>query len=341
MSETSASAPAAASAPWLAEAIGQLRRARAQQRFPTGLLIQDERGAGGQALALYAAQLALCREPDAPCGRCRDCRQFSVGQHPDFYPLHPLEDSKYIVVDQVRELAEQLTLTAHGGGATVALISPAGSLYRNAADALLKTLEEPRPGVTLILVATTAAQLSPTIVSRCLRLRIPAPARADSVAWLQAQRGSTAWPVVLDVLGDAPFEALQVDAEGLARVKVDTDRGLTDILRGHGDITASAERWTKGDPSGLRLACVETWITARIDEAAASLRQSPELRSSTHLPESGSDMNIALLLRLLEGLYELRRLRLTSINRSLLLEQLLWQLRRARAPGVVQGRAER
>jgi hypothetical protein len=52
-------------------------------------------------------------------------------------------------------------------------------------------------------------------------------------------------------------------------------------------------------------------------------------------------MNIALLLRLLEGLYELRRLRRTSVNRSLLLEQLLWQLRRARAPGAVPGRAER
>jgi DNA polymerase-3 subunit delta' len=341
MTEPTTEASAAASAPWLAPAIEQLRRARAQLRFPTGLLIQDERGAGGEAVARYAAQLALCREPHAPCGRCRDCRQFSVGQHPDFYPLHPIEDSNYIVVDQVRELAQQLALTAHGGGATVALISPADSLYRNAADALLKTLEEPRSNVTLILVASSAARLPATIASRCLRLRIPAPARAASVDWLQARRGPAPWPVVLEVLGDAPFEALQVDAPALARLKADTDRGLTDIIAGHGDIVANAERWTKGDPSGLRLACVETWITARIDEAASSRRQSPELRSSTHLPESGSDMNIASLLRLLEGLYELRRLRLTSVNRSLLLEQLLWQLRRVRAADAVQVRAER
>jgi hypothetical protein len=62
-------------------------------------------------------------------------------------------------------------------------------------------------------------------------------------------------------------------------------------------------------------------------------RQSSELRSSTHLPESASDMNIAVLLRLLDGIYELRRLRLTSINRSLALEQLLWQLPRASQRG--------
>jgi hypothetical protein len=96
------------------------------------------------------------------------------------------------------------------------------------------------------------------------------------------------------------------------------------------DIGVTAERWAgKGAPFELRLACIETWITARIDQAAGKMRQSPELRSSAHLSESSSDMNITLLLRVLEGAYELRRLRLTSINRSLALEQLLWQLPRA------------
>jgi len=79
----------------------------------------------------------------------------------------------------------------------------------------------------------------------------------------------------------------------------------------------------------LRLACIETWLTACIDRAAGATRQSPELRTGAHLPESSWDMNIATLLRLLDGAYELRRLRLTSINRSVALEQLLWQLPRA------------
>jgi DNA polymerase-3 subunit delta' len=112
--------PSAQQTDWLAPQIEQLQRARSANRFPTGLLIHDERGAGGEALARFAAQLALCREANAPCGHCRDCRQWLAGQHPDFIEIRPIEESKYIRVEQVRELAQDLCLTSHGGGATVA-----------------------------------------------------------------------------------------------------------------------------------------------------------------------------------------------------------------------------
>jgi len=211
-------APSALDAPWLAPQIEQLRRARCANRYPTGLLIHDERGAGGEALARFAAQLALCRQPDAPCGRCRDCRMFGAAQHPDFIEVHPIEDSKMIRVEQVRELSEQLVLTSHGGGATVALISPADSMNANAANALLKSLEEPRAAVTLILVSAAPSRLPATILSRCLRLRVVTPARAASVAWLERHKGPGPWSTVLDVLGDAPFEALEADPAELARL---------------------------------------------------------------------------------------------------------------------------
>jgi DNA polymerase III subunit delta' len=322
--------PSALQTPWLAPQIEQLRRARAADRFPTGLLIHDERGAGGEALARFAAQLALCREADAPCGRCRDCRQWMAHQHPDFLWVGPIEDSKYIRVEQVRELAQELSLTSHNGGATVAVLIPADTMNPNAANALLKTLEEPRGGVTLILVCSVPSRLPATIVSRCQRLRVAAPTRAASVAWLEQQRGPGPWAAVLDVFGNAPFEALGVNPQELARLKSETDRALSDAAAGRMDVSATADRWGgKGAPFELRLACVETWITARIDEAAGRKRQTSELGDSAHLSESSSDMNIALMLRVLEGAYELRRLRLTSINRPLALEQLLWQLPRA------------
>ncbi len=111
--------------PWLAAQLAQLQRARANGRYPSALLIHDQRGAGGLWLARYAAQLALCREPDAPCGHCRDCRQFLAAQHPDFMALAPLEDSKWIRIEQVRELTLQLALTSHAGGAAAALLAPA------------------------------------------------------------------------------------------------------------------------------------------------------------------------------------------------------------------------
>jgi DNA polymerase-3 subunit delta' len=334
MATTADASPAALQTPWLVPLCEQLVRARRAHRFPTGLLIHDERGAGGGALALFAAQLALCREAQAPCGRCRDCRQWQTGQHPDYIDVVPLEDSKYIRVEQVRELSEQLALTAHNGGASVALLNPADSMNPNAANALLKTLEEPRAGVTLILLCAVPSRLPATIISRCQRIRVQPPTREASVAWLQQHFGTGPWPTVLDVLGNAPFEASRIQPAELARLKADTDRALAGAHAGRLDLGATAERWAaKGAPFELRLACLETWITARIDGAAVGARQSQELRNSAHLSESSSDMNMAHLLRALDSTYELRRLRLTSINRSLALEQLLWQLTRVvRAP---------
>ncbi len=318
----------AAEFPWLAPQVARLRAARSAGRFPPALLIHDQRGTGGLWLAHFAAQLVLCRESQPPCGRCRDCRMFRAAQHPDFLAIGPIEDSKLIRVEQVRELAEQLSLTAHGGGATVALIAPADAMNANAANALLKTLEEPRPGVTMLLLTSLPSRLPATVLSRCQRLRVSAPSREESIAWLERRKGPGPWPLVLDVIGDAPAEAVALDAAEVARVAKDTFSTLTGIATGREPVSGLAERWGRADSFDLRLACIETWLTACIDRTALARAQSSELRTATHLPESSWDMNIATLLRLLEAAYELRSLRLSSINRSVALEHLLWQLPR-------------
>jgi DNA polymerase-3 subunit delta' len=324
---------AALAPPWLEAQIGQLRRARASGRFPPALLIQDRRGAGGLWLARFAAQLALCRQPEAPCGRCRECRQFLAGQHPDFFDIEPIEDSKYIRIEQIRTLIDALSLTAHGGGATVAILHPADTLHLNATHALLKTLEEPRAGVTLILVTSVTSvpsQLPPTILSRCQKLRIPAPTRAQSLAYLERQ-GSGPWAAVLDVIGEAPFEARQFDPAEVAGLAAETFAALKDLTSGRGDPGALADRWAHVEQFELRLTCIETWLTACIDRTAGGAAQLRELRTGAHLPESSWDMNTAALLHLLDAVYELRGIRLISINRAVALEQLLWQLVRMRA----------
>jgi DNA polymerase-3 subunit delta' len=184
--------------------------------------------------------------------------------------------------------------------------------------------------VSLILVCSAPSRLPATILSRCQRLRVLPPDRTTGVTWLEKHRGQGPWAAVLDVLGNAPFEALTVNASEVAGIKTETERALNEAAAGRLQIGTTAERWgAKGAPFELRLACLETWITARIDEAARASRQTAELCNSAHLSEIGSDMNMSLLLRVLDGAYELRRMRLTSINRSLALEQLLWQLPRA------------
>lgn len=319
---------------WLSSQMQQLRRARLAQRFPTGLLIADRRGAGGLWLAHYAAQVALCRGDSPPCANCRPCRQFLSSQNPDFTTVSPIEDSKYIRVEQIRELTSELSLTAHGGGASVALLHPADAMNPNASNALLKTLEEPRAGLTLILVTETPARLPATVLSRCQKLHIGAPSRAAGIEWLTRTRGEGPWGAVLDVLGEAPFEAALLDPSEVARVAAETFQVLREMASGQREpkgIAGIAERWGKGEQFELRLTCIETWLTACIDRAAGSPRDLTELRSSAHLPESSWDMNTAALLRLLDAAYELRGLRLTSINRALALEQMLWQLTRTRS----------
>jgi DNA polymerase-3 subunit delta' len=320
--------------PWLSSQMEQLRRTRLAGRFPTGLLIADRRGAGGLWLAHYAAQVALCRGESPPCGKCRECRQFLSSQHPDFTVVGPIEDSKYIRIEQIRNLTSELSLTAHGGGASVVLLHPADAMNANASNALLKTLEEPRAGLTLILVTQTPARLPATVLSRCQQLRIGAPSRAASIEWLNRSRGEGPWAAVLDVIGEAPFEAALLDPAEVARVAAETFRTLKELVSGRPEpagLAGVAERWAKAEQFELRLTCFETWITGCIDRAAGAPRELTELRSGAHLPESSSDMNTAALLRLLDAVYELRRLRLTSINRGLALEQMLWQLTRARS----------
>lgn len=327
--------------PWLAEACQTLQRARAAGRFPHALLIHDQPGSGGEWLATFAAQAVLCRAEDPPCGHCEDCRRIAAGTHPDLLRTTPLEDSQSIRVEQVRELCSELALTSHGrAGASVAIIAPADAMNVNAANALLKTLEEPRAGVTLVLVSAMPSRLPATVRSRCQRLAVAAPSRLASLAWLQAQDSAADWNAVLDVLGNAPLLALQVDAKLLMGLKAEMEGILQSALEGALDVPGIAEGWAKATNYGLRLRCIENWLTARLEHAACSDDRIPSIRDTAHLPSPGQRTNMKSLMRALDRLYELRQLDARAINKALALEQLLWGLapQRERRSGMTGSR---
>ncbi len=312
---------------WLAPQAAALRQARAQGRLPHALLIQDSPGAGGEQLALLAAQTALCTAADAPCGQCRGCQRVASRSHPDLWFVVPEEDSIQIKIDQIRALNETLTLSGHGSAASVAIIHPADMLTPSSANALLKTLEEPRPGVLIVLVAVVSARLPATVLSRCQRLRVQPPARTACAAWLRQRRGEGDWEAALDVLGNAPLRALEADPAALRALRDDTEATLEGALGGGMDIAPAAERWAQREGLELRLLCAENWVTRRISALLARPGPFTELHTGAHLPAARSSMNIRGLIRLMDALYELRRLASTTINKSLAVEQLLWQLR--------------
>jgi DNA polymerase III subunit delta' len=315
---------------WLAPQVEALRRARAAGRFPQALLIQDAPGAGGVELASIAAQVLLCTDPNYPCGRCRECQRVRTQTHPDVWRVTLEEDAQQIGIDQIRALGENLALTAHGAVASVAIIYPADQLNPHSANALLKTLEEPRHNVLIVLVASVTARLPPTVLSRCLRMPVVLPPRAEGAAWLRRQRGEADWEAVLEIVGDAPLRALGADPAELLALRRDTEAQLEQALAGTLDVAPAAARWADRDVFELRLHCAENWVTRRLRAQLAKPGQLKEMHTAAHLPAAKSSMNIRGLIRLMDALYELRRLATTTINKALAVEQLLWQLRAAR-----------
>jgi DNA polymerase-3 subunit delta' len=316
---------------WLEPETAKLRGAHAAGRLPHALLIHEAPGAGGEWLAGWAARMVLCTSPsEAPCGRCIACQRVVQEQHPDLTIIRPLEASTQIRIEQVRELAAELALTAHQGGYKVGILSPADSMNRFAANALLKTLEEPPRGTLLVLVASQPSRLPPTILSRCQRVRVRAPARPDAIAWLEATRGPADWEGVLGVLGAAPMAAAAADPAQVVEVDAEVRRGLEEAAGGGGDPVATAERWARSELP-LRLACVENWLTERIRGNVAGGGLFTEVRAGAHPRRPGDSLDLRQLFGLLDTVRELKSAFDAPINRGLALESLLRSLETRRS----------
>ncbi len=308
--------------PWLEPAAARLRAAREAGRLPAALLIHEAPGVGGMQLAIHAAQLLFCSDITPACGRCSHCRRITQGEHPDFIVVVPDPELKLgqITVDQVRAISAQLTLSSYEGKGTVVVFQPADRLNRNAANALLKTLEEPRPDAHVVLVTTAPSLLPATIRSRCQKLAVAAPDRATAVAWLSTQKPAhkADWAAVLDVLGVAPVEALAADVRQILGIRADVLQLLNDARQGRIDVIRIAESWAR-DELPLRLRGIENCLTGQI----------LAMRPGARLQDGPLDINIGPALRLLDDLRELQRQLATSLNKPLALERHLWQLNRA------------
>ncbi len=151
-------------------AVSLLRRYLKAESVPPGLLFFGEEGIGKEKTALAWIEALLCRERagDGACGSCADCRLLSSGAHPNLLRISP--ENHFIRIDEIRGLKEELSLKAFSDRPRAVILCPADRMTLQAANALLKTLEEPPPAVHLVLVAHRLSQLPPTIVSRCQKI---------------------------------------------------------------------------------------------------------------------------------------------------------------------------
>lgn len=277
-------------APWHEAIWAGLRQRLERDQLPHAILLAGAAGLGKRELATQLTAAALCSDPvkgDA-CGKCRSCRFLRAGTHPDLHPLNLELNTqgnlrKEIVVAQVRELSRTLSMTSQLGGRQIAVIDPADQMNRPAANALLKTLEEPARDTIMVLIADQPWRLPATVRSRCQAFTLHTPSRELALQWLQ-QQSIDAAESALDAAGGNPGLALDWHRQGLLALHQEVHADLRALARHETAPLAVSERWAD-EQATQRL-----WFAARA--AAGEMKQ--RVRDASGQSDSALD-DIALL----------------------------------------------
>jgi len=215
--------------PWLQDNWLQLQQLRA--RLPHAILFYGPEGIGKTAFVESFAQSLLCEAVQADghaCGVCASCGWFVQYNHPDYRRVRPemldgddageegeageekksakasKTPSKEIKIDQIRALADFMNVSTHRAGKRVVVLYPAEALNTAAANALLKTLEEPPPQTMFLLSCNRLDRLLPTILSRCRKFALALPGHQVGLAWLkQCLAGRAGWRAIGRIAGCA------------------------------------------------------------------------------------------------------------------------------------------
>jgi DNA polymerase III subunit delta' len=323
--------------PWHDTAVEQARQAWLGGRFPHALLLQGADGVGKRSFAMWLACAVLCeRSTDGTlqcCDNCTSCALIKAGTHPDLCWVAPEEGKQQVLIDPVREATERLSMTSYRQGYKVAVIVPAHLMTPQAANSLLKTLEEPTPGSLLILITSRASALMPTVRSRCQKLTIPRPLTEAALSWIESQTGGRADPALLEFAGGAPLRAVEYANGRFDTLNEDMQKALAALLSGQADVTQVAAEWEK-DALPDRLTWLDLWLTSAARGAlagSADLITFPGGRA--HLPSLPRTLNISGVYSMVDRARALKaQLGRTALQRELAVESWLIGLLEVLAP---------
>lgn len=241
--------------PWHDTLWQRLRQLHRKGTLPHALLLTGPEGVGKRSFARQLAGWLLCENSatgDERCGQCAGCHLYQAGHHPDLLWVTreassgKAEFSREIKVSQVRDTISWLSLTAHGNGLKIVVVEPAETLNWNAANALLKSLEEPPAGTLLVLVSSRPGQLPATIRSRCQQLRFAVPELAQGLGWLQPRldAGQDA-NALLAQAGGAPLRALSILDDPMQPKRSELLQAMAALRQNQAEPVGIAEKWRK------------------------------------------------------------------------------------------------
>ncbi|WP_407330606.1 DNA polymerase III subunit delta' [Enterovibrio sp. 27052020O] len=173
--------------PWHHELWQNWQQLLGQERMHHAILLSAPKGSGKLALAAMLAKTILCKNAvTEPCGVCHSCQLFDADTHPDFHWLKPEAEGKQLGVDAVRAGNKYAWETSQLGGERVILVQNADSMGEAAANALLKTLEEPPAHCHFILLCESMESMLPTVVSRCNKWKPKLPEEIVVKRWVES-----------------------------------------------------------------------------------------------------------------------------------------------------------
>ncbi len=313
--------------PWLNAHWKNLIARNTSGNLPHALLFAGPPGIGKNDLANLFTSSILCAQTAAdglPCGECRGCRLVAAETHPDFVRVTPPEEGKVIGVDQIREVIRYLSLKAQYNGYKIVIITPADRMNMNAANSLLKTLEEPPVDTLLILVTEKPARLPATIRSRCQSILFNRPPADLALPWIKENTNNRKDArILLELAGGSPLLTVRIANEDYLSQRLAVLDDLEHVASGQTDPVAIADKWLK---FGIKesLYWIHSWL---IDMVRLKMAQQPPLVSNPDIYERLKNMankqDVNQLFGRLDRISRAMQLLESTVNPQLLMEEIV------------------